>query len=82
MFSKSISTPITKSSTSVSISEIGSKPICKNCKHFIPPKIGKDLNIGHCAKVGYMNLIDGEITYEYVRSAREFHCKGEMYEEK
>lgn len=82
MFVRSVPTPIVKSPSIIPIHQGISKPICKNCKHFIPPKIGNDLKLGQCSKIGYINLIDGEIVYEYVQSAREYHCKGEMYEEK
>jgi hypothetical protein len=82
MFPRSIPTPISKSPVIIPIKENVCKPICVKCKYYLPPPHGiKDLKFGSCSKIGYINLIDGEITYEGVQIAREYHCKGEMYEE-
>lgn len=42
---------------------INTKPLCKDCKYFIP-------NVNHCGKFGETNLITGEVSYEYARIAR------------
>lgn len=42
---------------------INTKPLCKDCKYFIP-------NYKHCGKFGETNLITGEVSYEYARIAR------------
>lgn len=80
MFPRSVPTPVTRSPTIIPINDNICKPICVKCKHYIAPK-HTDLKLGMCSKIGYINLIDGEVTYEMVQNAREYHCKGEMYEE-
>ena len=82
MFPRSVPTPVNKSPTVIPFQENICKPICVKCKYYVPPAHNiKDLKLGSCSKVGYINLIDGEVTYELVQLAREYHCKGEMYEE-
>lgn len=61
-------------------------PLCIQCKYYLPPKHAKsslvthDMKLGHCQKTGMVNVIDGEIVYEYVTTAREYKCKGDWYE--
>lgn len=63
-------------------------PLCIHCKYYLPPAHAKyksslithDMKLGHCQKTGLMNVIDGEIVYEYVTTVREYKCKGNWFE--
>lgn len=79
MFPRVVPTPITKSPIHVPLTHT-TVPICKDCKHFIPPKNVNDIKNGFCGKVGYINVLDGSIVYENLELARQYHCKGEMFE--
>lgn len=56
--------------------------ICKDCKHFIPPKSGTVLKMGSCSRLGELCLIDGNIEYKNVGYVREHFCKEKWFEEK
>jgi hypothetical protein len=42
-------------------------PLCKDCKFFISEK---NISIGKCQKFGSLNLVTGEIQYEYASVCR------------
>jgi len=66
-------------------------PICLNCKHFIEYKNNypydsvPDNSFARCKKFGIMDIVTGEITYNYANLCRESEKKcginGIFYEE-
>lgn len=61
-------------------------PICKNCIYFENCKSTKNYDLGKCTKFGKINIISGNIEYDYAFAMRnsEDHCgkKGLYFEEK
>lgn len=49
---------------------------CRNCKYY------KHASQDYCTYYGKINLVSGEVSYEYASIAREYECKGEKYEDK
>jgi hypothetical protein len=45
-------------------------PLCKNCVYFNDYKLPGFYDLGKCTKFGKMDIISGEITYEYAYSSR------------
>ncbi len=54
--------------------------ICKNCKYF-RKSFFSSVEYGDCLRFGEQNLVDSTITYNFARFAREYHCKGDYFEE-
>lgn len=57
---------------------------CKDCKHFQAlPHSSKAQNIkyGKCRLFGLQDLVDGSIEYEFAGISRQYHCKGEYFEQ-
>lgn len=54
---------------------------CRNCKHFQNGFLSV-VEYGKCLKFGEQNLVDGKITYQYAKIAREYDCKGDYFEQK
>ena len=48
----------------------GDLQICKNCKYFIPSEYAGAPQLSKCNKFGIMDIIDGEILYEYADQCR------------
>ena len=65
-------------------------PICSNCKHFIEYKrrddLLPDITLSKCKKFGAVNIVTGEIKYEYADRCRHDKDKcgiyGDEYESK
>jgi hypothetical protein len=59
-------------------------PSCINCAHFTQ-NVQTHTDFAKCKKFGRMDLVSGEITYEYASVTRKYddHCgeKGFFYEE-
>jgi hypothetical protein len=53
--------------------------LCKNCKYI---KYFANMHYSKCTKFGRIDLVSGDIRYDYASTAREFTCKGKYYEEK
>lgn len=57
---------------------------CKDCKHFqaLPPSsIAQNIKYGKCRLFGLQDLVDGSIEYEFAGISRQYHCKGEYFEQ-
>jgi hypothetical protein len=55
--------------------------LCKDCKHFLIDA-KSSIKYGYCNRFGSINLVDGSIRYEHATIAREYQCKGELFETK
>jgi hypothetical protein len=71
---------IVASKLSISPSTPVTHKICKNCKHFRSGFLSS-VEFGKCSKFGEQNLVDGTITYDYASVTRDYHCKGDYFEE-
>lgn len=45
-------------------------PLCKNCVYFKPYKHPEHYDLGRCTKFGKMDIISGNIDYEYAYQCR------------
>lgn len=57
---------------------------CKDCKHFqaLPPSsIAQNIKYGKCRLFGIQDLVDGSIEYEFAGISRQYHCKGDYFEQ-
>lgn len=54
--------------------------LCKDCKHFIVPPPHIELRAGLCKKGGMIDLVDGNVTYNYASTIRAHKCKGALWE--
>ena len=52
---------------------------CKDCKYFIVPP-GIEVKQGLCKRVGKIDLVDGSVSFQLARIAREQHCMGDLFE--
>lgn len=52
-------------------------PLCKNCRYF---RLEQNISTSRCLKYGSLNLVTGEIKYEYADIAREYECKGNSFD--
>jgi hypothetical protein len=58
--------------------------LCKNCKFYVKSSLfpETDASLGFCSKFSEINLVTGEISYQYASIARKFECDGDHYEKK
>lgn len=69
---------------------ISGKPLpnlCRNCKYFMPDKSylfnsKSKVEFGKCTYEQKIDLVTGDVSYDYASIVREFTCKGEFYKEK
>lgn len=55
---------------------------CVNCKHFLKPKVDAvPLKYGSCKKFTITNPVDGITDYKSASVAREYDCKGALFED-
>lgn len=58
--------------------------LCKNCKYYQPyPSNYKPMreSLGKCTYEKKVDLVSGDISYEYASIVREYTCKEEFYVE-